>query len=190
MDIGLLAGSFKPFHAGHFALLSLACVECEHVIVMASKSDRVRKGEFPIWDKDMKIMWRDVIGPHLPHNCHIKFVDIPVRAAYEALGTVELNETAGTVAVYGDPTDVITNFPATSLMKYLPTLVNTGRLILRQVPRSDTVNVSGTEIRRALQVGDRRAFTAGMPPFMDTQLAWEILHGRARNREAMGRIHS
>ena len=54
MKIGLIPGSFKPYHAGHDALVRIAAGENDTVLVFSSTADRLRKGEMQLYGADMK----------------------------------------------------------------------------------------------------------------------------------------
>ena len=50
--LGIIAGGFKPFHAGHFSKVCLALQECDHVIISFGKGER-KKGSELFYSRDM-----------------------------------------------------------------------------------------------------------------------------------------
>ncbi len=170
--------SAKPYHAGHDALIRLACDECEQVIIFVSMSDRVRKGEFPVRAETMKKLWDDIIET-LPKRAMVALVPNPVSAVYEFVGlrngdTMPVMKDEKLV-IYSDPVDMERNFPERSLTKYGGALVNAKRLARRFVPRDTTVDVSGTQMRAWLQHGDKKKFIAHLPETLDGEAFWKAL---------------
>ena len=63
--IGLVPGAMKPFHKGHYFLISKAIEECDKVLIYTSGGDRgFIKG------KQMRLVWDNLIIPK-PNNAII-----------------------------------------------------------------------------------------------------------------------
>lgn len=173
----------KPYTAGHDALIRLAASECSKVYVFTSTADRVRKGEAHVLGKDMQKIWMDLVAPTLPPNVEVDFVVNPVSEVWSFLGDENENmaslshERSHEFLVYGDVEDVAISFPMHSLQKYCGNLLDAGKVIPRAVERSETVDVSGTEMRTYLANGNKEAFLRGLPPTIDRRSVWDLLRG-------------
>ncbi len=179
--IALIPMACRPYHAGHDALIRLARSECDQVIVFASTTDRVRKGEFTVRANVMRKLW-DSIVESLPQGVGVVFVSNPVGAVYEFVGlrngdTLPVMKDEKLV-IYSDPEDMERNFSERSLAKYGGALANGKRLARRHVPRDTTVNVSGTQMRAWLMHGDKARFIANLPETLDGETFWKALTGR------------
>lgn len=171
--------SAKPYHAGHDALVRMACEECDEVVVFVSTADRARKGEYPVAASVMRKLWDETILASLPENAYVQFVPNPVGAVYQLIGDRNTDASSEeTLVVYSDPADMDRNFPERSLAKYGQRLVEKRLLARRHVRRDSTVNVSGTEMRAWLQHGDKAKFVAHLPESLDREVIWKALTKR------------
>lgn len=178
-QVGIVPMSAKPYHVGHDMLLRLAAAECDRVVAFVSTSDRIRKGEFPISGAVMRAVWSSHIVRTLPGNVSVRFVSNPVSSTYELLGDANVSDASDTsYRVYSDPDDMNRNFPSRNLLKYTGRLVEGELVSLRVVPREETVNVSGTQMRGWLLHGDKAAFVAHLPATLDADLVWAAVSGR------------
>lgn len=173
--IGLIPGSFKPFTKGHMLLIDTAAKECNRVLVLASLSDRARKGEFVIRGEDMKAIWERYIKPILPENVEVAYVPTPIRTAWEILGNADLDRSTNLFSVYGDDADVNARFGEAAQAKYTPYLHANGGILLRPVARKLTDGVSGTRMREALATGDEETFVNGLPEDINGRAIWSLL---------------
>lgn len=173
--IGLIAGSFKPFHKGHYALVRMASQENDEVHLFVSLSDRKRKGEFPVVGSDMERIWRDVLEPILPGNVAVTYGGSPVGNVYEELGLANEAQSQDTFTIYADPQDLSQNFPEKSLNKYAGYLWTNGQINLSPIERTQTAGVSGGKMRQYLASGDKQSFLANVPEGADGEAMWRIL---------------
>jgi cytidyltransferase-like protein len=165
--IGLVPGSFKPYHIGHDSLVRLAASENDEVHLFVSTSDRIKRGEFPLHGADMERIWKEFLEPTLPSNVVIKYGGSPVHHVYSELEAANsLDDNVTIFRIYSDKEDVLKYSPD-KLAKYAPLLFDRGQIELRGVDRNSTVPVSGTEMRKYLQRGtseDREKFIELLPP--------------------------
>lgn len=161
-------------------LIRLAASECDHVYVFVSLSDRIRPGEVPISGSDMHDVWINMIEPSLPNNVTVTYGGSPVAEVYKKLADADKGTSDDAWMLYGDPTDVNTNFPEKYLMKYCPRLYESGLVTTRPVERSSTVDVSGTKMRQFIQNGDFAAFAKHMPKSIDAKYVWDKLTSTAQ----------
>ena len=174
-NIGLIAMSAKPYHAGHDGLVRWAANENDIVYLFVSLSDRKRPGEVPILGKDMDLIWKSQIEPSLPGNVKVDYGGSPVAKVYKILGDANLEGSTDTFTVYSDPVDLAQNYPESSLNKYAGDIWQQGQIVLTPIDRSMTVNVSGTKMRQYLSSGDKDAFVANLPSQIDGEAVWNIL---------------
>lgn len=150
------------------------------VRILTSTSDRVRRGEYPIYMKDMDEVWAQHVRHILPFNVAVEINSgTPVSYTYEILIAGQAAGPATTsYAVYADPNDTTTNFPMKSRLKNFPGLVSSGRIEFVELERSETVDISGTKMRAYLAHGDRASFIAGLPMGIDGEAVWNIFRRR------------
>jgi hypothetical protein len=174
-NIGLIAMSAKPYHAGHDGLVRWAANENDIVYLFVSLSDRKRPGEVPILGKDMDLIWKSQIEPSLPGNVNVDYGGSPVAKVYKILGDANLEGSTDTFTVYSDPVDLAQNYPEASMNKYAGDIWQQGQIVLMPIDRSMTVNVSGTKMRQYLSSGDKDAFISNLPSQIDGEEVWNIL---------------
>lgn len=172
--IGLVPGSFKPYHAGHDKLIRIAASENEEVLVFSSTGDRAKRGEFPIYGADMQTVIDRFVIPSLPQNVNVINVPVPVRSVYEELQRAEETGSEDVYTIYSDAEDILKYKPA-SLSKSAPNLYANDQIKLRGVNRNETVNVSGTKMREMLAAGNTKQFAKFLPPALQNN-AQEIIN--------------
>jgi len=184
MNIGLVPMAAKPYHAGHHWLVEKAARENDHVILFVSVSDRKRKGEKPILGQDMVRVWREELEPIMPHNVEIRYGGSPVQNVYKEIQEAGEAGSGNVFFVYSDATDTALNYPEKNRIRWMEPLYSLGQVRFpgEEDPAGFTrgegsPNVSGTAMRRALQVQDVEAFRAGLPRGVDAENIYSILAG-------------
>jgi len=175
--LGIVPMAGKPVHAGHWKLIELAARENERVLVYVSEKGRIKTGEFPIQGRQMIEVWNDVLKKYLPSNVSIKFVESPVSNVRYALLDLESDpEDAPVVSIYSDAED-IQNYDLTELNAKYPGLGSMGKIKLRGVERTSTVDISGTKMREFLLNNDKTSFFNYLPQpvsIADKEKIWNI----------------
>jgi hypothetical protein len=161
-SIGLVPMAAKPYHAGHDGLVRIAAKENDEVRLFVSLLDRVRKGETPVYGVDMKKVWDLFIEPSLPGNVEVQYVNVPVQEVYRSIEEAEGDEDV-LFRIYSDDEDIL-KYSDASLSKSAPKLFANGQIERRGVARSETVPVSGTEMRGYIGSGDVEKFIELLPP--------------------------
>ena len=194
MKIGLVPMAAKPYHAGHHWLVEKAASENDRVIVFVSVSDRVRKGEQPVYGKDMQRVWQEELEPIMPGNVEVRYGGAPVQKVYQEIGDGALAETTDTYFVYSDATDTVRNYPEKNRIKYMEPLYGQGQVRFPaeenpgQFTRGEgSPDVSGTAMRQAIQSCDIEAFRQGLPDGVNAENVYGILCGNTQ--EAILRLY-
>jgi hypothetical protein len=169
--VGILALGAKPPHAGHWSLINIVSKECDEVMLFVSLNDRKRPNEVEIYGKDMEMIWSDYIEPSLPKNVKVVYVssDTPVRKVYEFLGQKNEDGSDDTYVIYSDPADMNKSFSSQQLQKYLNDLYVGGKIVLEPVNRSETVDISGTKMRKFLASGMKDEFIDNLPSIIQSR---------------------
>jgi hypothetical protein len=164
--IALIPLAAKPYHAGHDGLVRIASSENDEVHLFVSISDRARTGEMKIDGETMFTIWKDYIEDTLPDNVK-PFMDYtvaaPVSKVYNELENAESQGSQDVYTIYSDVDD-IRKYTDEMLSKVAPTLFSKGQIQRRGIERTETVDVSGTEMREFIEDGDIVGFTALLPP--------------------------
>lgn len=175
--LGIVPMAGKPVHAGHWKLIELAARENERVLVYVSEKGRIKTGEFPIQGRQMIEVWNDVLKKYLPSNVSIKFVESPVSNVRYALLDLESDpKDAPVVSIYSDVED-IQNYDLKELNTKYPGLGSMGKIKLRGVERTSTVDISGTKMREFLLNNDKTSFFNYLPQpvsIEDKEKIWNI----------------
>lgn len=164
--IALIPLAAKPYHAGHDGLVRIASSENDEVHLFVSISDRARTGEMKIDGETMFMIWKDYIEDALPDNVK-SFIDYtvtaPVSKVYNELENAESQGSQDVYTIYSDVDD-IRKYTDEMLSRVAPTLFSKGQIQRRGIERTETVDVSGTEMREFIEDGDIVGFTALLPP--------------------------
>jgi nicotinamide mononucleotide adenylyltransferase len=169
--IGLVAGSYKPYHRGHHAAVLKAASECDRVILFVSLASRERPGEVAISGDDMRIVWENYLEPVMPENVEVRYVSVPIKDVWDVLGKANDAGSKDTFVVYADEEDLRTRFPEKSLNKYCETLYRNGQVILSATERL----FSGTKMRQFIASGDKANFKKNLPRGVDGDAVWSTL---------------
>lgn len=143
---------------------------CDKVFLFVSTTDRVRKGQLPIYWKDMKKVWDDYLIGAMPSNVEVVFAGNPTSALLDAIE--ELEEAAPGkhhFKIFGDAVDAPKTYNPKMLMKYFPALVSTNRVDVVAFSRADNVDISGTKMREFLATGNREQFIKNLPKPVQSQ---------------------
>lgn len=161
----------------------------------ARKIEVPKKGETPVFGGDMKHIWNTLLKPNLKLPSKVKLISpddgaspAPVRSIHEVCEALKQAYDAGeetftvpftganavvadtTINIYSDDQDIKTNYSDALMTKQYgelwnnengPTIKGVG------VPRTATVEISGTKMRKYLCDGDLDSFSELLPPLPD-----------------------
>ena len=162
MKIALVPMAAKPYHAGHDGLVRIASNENDEVHLFVSTSDRKRPGELPILGSTMQQIWVNFIEPTLPQNVIVYYGGTPVSKVYKELENAESSGSKDEYTVYSDVEDIL-KYSDEKLEKSAPIMFSNGQIMTRGISRSETVQVSGTQMRKFLKDGDEESFILLLP---------------------------
>jgi len=173
--IGLVPGSFKPYHAGHDKLIRIAASENEEVLVFSSTGDRAKRGEFPIYGADMQTVIDRFVIPSLPQNVNVISVPVPVSSVYEELQRAEETGSEDVYTIYSDAEDIL-KYTDEALYRVAPKMVENEQVFTRGAQRGEeTPQISGTKMREMLAAGNTKQFAKFLPPALQNN-AQEIIN--------------
>lgn len=186
MKIGLVPMSAKPYHAGHDMLVRIAASECDVVKLFVSISSRERRGEMPISGQAMEKIWHTYIANTLPPNVDIEYGGSPVGKVLALLIEEKQKNSPDVYVIYSDDVDVEANFPDSKMDKFQPLQIEK-----RGINRNQTVPISGTKMRQALEAGDIFAFSQFLPQSIQaySKEIIEILTGKINQQESLLRTY-
>jgi len=165
MKIGLVPGSFKPYHAGHDALVRHAASHNSVVFVfysVSSSKESVRDGL--TGEKTSKIII-DYVEKSLPHNVQMIPSTVPVSSVWEMLQKAEKSNLLDDIfTVYSDEVDIL-KYDKKSFLRWLPNLYTRNQIFAQGLKRGvQTPDVSGTLMRQYIAAKDFKKFSEMLPP--------------------------
>lgn len=181
--IGLIAGSFKPYTAGHNFLVEKAASECDQVILFVSTGDRARPGELPIqWNGQMEVIWHNFIEKSLPSNVKVIYTRQPIKEIYDTLIEANANDSnVNSYIVYSDAKDLVSNYSQERQNRLFPRLLKNHQITFKPFERgNDSPDISGTIMRKYLETGNIKDFAKGLPPKIknNAPMIYHILGGK------------
>jgi hypothetical protein len=154
-------------------------------------------GDTPVFGQDMMYIWEELLIPNLelPSNVMLRTPlngapKSPIRGVFDVLDAVHEAKVTGSTSVkipytdisddpeevvltiYSDSVDIEQNYPNDYMSKKYPESYGT---TIRKygVPRSSTVQISGTKMREMICSGDREGFIPMLPP-LPKRIAEEV----------------
>ena len=184
MRVGIVAGSFKPYHKGHHKMVEIACKENDVVHVIVSLSDRNRADQASVSGKQMEKVWNDHLVHILPENAkeNLNLLPVgqtPVRIAYEMLEDAAESNSSNTFNIYSDPSD-INRYNEKSLLNRMPKKFVEENIFRRPVSMTETHNVRGEDMRAWMTQRDKASFLKALPEKLSTpakESIWYALVG-------------
>lgn len=177
ISIGIYVVAGKPIHSGHWQVIRLASSECDEVLVITSTAGR---DELPAGS--MIDAWKAVLEPQFhndyPNATLIISPESPLHLAVDKMR--QLKDVVGKFVIYSDDEDARSKYSLSKLSEMLRDPAAAEKLHQRPVPRSETVQISGTRMREFLVSGDLESFNNFVPQTLSKELKdkyWQILKG-------------
>ena len=171
-SVGVIPMAGRPVHSGHWCLIEKA-LQCSDVVYLfVSLKDR-GEGSGRISSGNMLKIWKELLLPALDKRVIVRFCDSPVLDANRFVRSTSLSNEHMKFTFFGDHADTVTRWNDSFLEKTFSDLVEQRRIDVFGVSREDTVQVSGTEMRKWLEERDRDKFVMHLPQVLTyTQRAY------------------
>ncbi len=173
--LGIFVVAGKPVHDGHWRVIELATSECDEVLVLTSMAGR---DELPAGV--MIDAWRAVLEPQFhrdyPNASLIITSESPLNIAIDKIR--DLKNVANSFVLYTDDEDARTKYSMDKLTSIIKDPIAIGKFRQRIVPRSETVQISGTRMREFLKSDDKQSFDQFAPHTLSDEMKdnyWKIL---------------
>lgn len=185
LGIYILAG--QPVHAGHWEVIRLATQECDEVLVITSDTGRQELAPGVMIDA-----WHELLEPQFhrdyPNATLVISPVSPLRFAVDKMRM--LKNVVNKFVFYADDKDAQERYTFEKMESFVKDPIAMQKYVPRPVPRSQTVPISGTQMREFLTSGDKSSFEKFLPPGMDQKQKdryWLILGGSSTSNESAGR---
>jgi hypothetical protein len=177
ISLGIFIVAGKPIHAGHWEMIKKASSECDEALILTSASgrDEIKPG-------DMIDSWKAILEPQFHKDFSnatlIMTSDSPVQVAIGKMR--QLKHVVDKFVFYSDDVDAAGKYEITKLRGMVKDPAMIEKLQQRAIPRSETVQVSGTDMRGFLIKDDKASFDKFCPPTLAQEMKdkyWSILKG-------------
>ena len=177
ISIGIFVVSGKPVHAGHWGMIDLASRECDEALIITSTSGR---DELP--PGVMIDAWKAVLEPQFhrdyPNATLIITPESPLQLAIDKMR--QLKDVVSKFVFYSDDEDARGKYARDKITDMLRDPIAASKFQQMPVPRSETVQISGTQMRQFMAADDRASFDRYVPQTLDQEARdkyWSILKG-------------
>jgi len=161
----------------------------------ARKIEVPKPGKTPVFGSDMKYIWANILKPNLKLPKKVKIISpedgakaSPMVNVFDICSVLKdaydngeetwevpfLNITANVsdtvINIYADSDDIVKNYSNETMTKYYGSLWKNSQGTSIQgisVPRTSTIEISGTKMRNYLCAGDFESFSKMLPPLPD-----------------------
>ena len=177
ISIGIFVVAGKPVHAGHWSMIDLVSKECDEALIITSNAGR---DDLPAGV--MIDAWKAVLEPQFhrdfPNATLIISSESPLSLAVDKMR--QLKNVVSKFVFYSDDEDARVKYSPTKMADYIKDPIVIEKFEQRPVPRSETVQISGTTMRGFLAADDRESFDRFVPPSLPQEMRdkyWSILKG-------------
>ena len=177
ISIGIFVVAGKPVHEGHWQMIGRAASQCDEALIITSTAGR---DELP--PGVMIDAWKAVLEPQFhrdyPNATLIITPDSPLQLAIDKMR--QLKDVVSKFVFYSDDEDARGKYSKDKLVDMLRDPVAASKFEPMPVPRSETVQISGTRMREFLAMDDRDSFDRYVPQTLSQELKdkyWSILKG-------------
>lgn len=177
ISVGFFVVSGKPIHDGHWEMIKRAVEGCDEALIITSTAGR---DEIP--SGVMIDAWKEVLEPQFyrdyPNAILVITDESPAKLAAEKMR--ELKDVVSKFVFFSDAEDARVKYAPERLHGLVrdPTAIK--KLEQVAIPRSETVDVSGTKMREFLANDDQASFNKFAPRTLSPEMKnkyWNILKG-------------
>ena len=177
ISIGIFVVAGKPVHAGHWEMIRLASKECDEALIITSTAGR---DELP--EGSMTDAWTTILEQQFhkdyPNATLSMTSDSPLNVA---VGKIKvLKDVVSKFVFYSDDEDAKGQYSIGRLSNLIKDPAAIEKLEQRGVPRSETIQISGTQMRAFLSADDKKSFELFVPQTLNKAMKdkyWKILKG-------------
>jgi len=177
ISIGIFVVAGKPVHEGHWQMIGRAAKECDEALIITSTAGR---DELP--PGVMIDAWKAVLEPQFhrdyPNATLIITSESPLHLAIDKMR--QMKDVVSKFVFYSDDEDARGKYSKQKLTDMMRDPVAASKFQQMPVPRSETIQISGTRMRQFLAADDRASFDRYVPQTLNQEMKdryWSILKG-------------
>jgi hypothetical protein len=177
ISIGIFVLAGKPVHEGHWQMISRASRECDEALIITSTAGR---DEIP--SGVMIDAWKAVLEPQFhrdyPNATLIITSESPLDIAIDKMR--QLKDVVSKFVFYSDDVDASGKYSQQKMAERIRDPGAIAKLQQVAVPRSETVQVSGTKMREFITTNDKGSFDRYVPQTLSQEMKdkyWSIIKG-------------
>jgi hypothetical protein len=177
ISIGIFVLAGKPVHEGHWQMIGRVARECDEALIITSTTGR---DEIP--SGVMIDAWKVVLEPQFhrdyPNATLIITSESPLDIAIDKMR--QLKDVVSKFVFYSDAEDAQGKYSAKKMAERIKDPKAIAKLQQIGVPRSDTVQISGTRMREFLVSKDKSSFDRYVPQSLSQEMKdkyWSIITG-------------
>lgn len=177
ITIGIFVVAGKPVHEGHWQMIRRASSQCDEALIITSTAGR---DELPAGV--MIDAWKEVLEPQFHHDYPnatlIITSESPVEIACNKMRS--LKNVVSSFVFYSDDEDARGKYVPAKIEAFLKDPVAFSKFVPMPVPRSETVQISGTKMREFIKQDDKESFEHFVPQTLSPEMKdkyWQIIKG-------------
>lgn len=181
ISIGIFVVAGKPVHAGHWQMIDIIRKECDEALIITSSAGRDELAAGVMIDA-----WKAVLEPQFhkdfPNATLIITSESPLDLAINKMR--DLKNVVNRFVFYSDPEDLAGKYAPDKLRDRIKDPVAIEKLQQVAIPRTETVQISGTRMREFIKNDDRESFDHFVPQALSPEMKdnyWKIVRGEQVN---------
>jgi len=178
ISVGIFVLAGKPVHEGHWQMIDRTRRECDEALIITSTAGR---GEIP--SGIMIDAWKAVLEPQFhrdyPNATLIITSESPLDIAVDKMK--ELKNVVSKFVFYSDEEDARVKYSPAKMAERIRDPEALAKLQQVGVPRTETVDISGTKMRQFIADDDKGAFDRYVPQSLSQEMKdkyWSIIKGQ------------
>lgn len=179
ITVGIFVLAGKPVHDGHWKMIGRVANECDEALIITSTSGRDEMKPGVMIDA-----WTSVLEPQFhkdfPNATLIISQESPLDIAIHKMR--DLKDVVSSFVFYSDLDDAQGKYSIDKMADRIKDPAVMKKLQQVAVPRSDTTQISGAQMRKFLELDDKDSFDTFVPrslPADDRARYWAVLKGES-----------